>query len=38
MNCTALPAPLSGKELSTLLDDALAGYRLSVAEAASLSK
>jgi FO synthase subunit 2 len=38
MNCTALPAPLSGKELSTLLDDALAGYRLSVAEAASLFK
>jgi len=38
MNCMALPAPLSGKELSTLLDDVLAGYRLSVAEAASLFK
>jgi len=33
---TVLSAPLSGKELATLLDDVLGGYRLSVGEAAAL--
>lgn len=36
MDSTALSATLSGRELSTLFDDVLAGHRLTVGEAARL--